>query len=260
MESVTVATAQALARDLDKRLAHILEPAMRRALAREALRDASPEVACALLSHLARNERRSGGRPPDALSDAVHRLLVERDPDQRLPYEVRSEIYGVAHELGDETVIAMLRSLPETELPSPRPPKELVDMPLGIRRSQARGNDLRLLELLAQDHDRIVLENWLRNPRVTEADVIRLAASRPVTRTALEVVYESDRWSIRQRIRACLAHNPYCPPEIAAGIVASLPLAELRSMCRGPELHETVQARLLLELDRRHVVARRGAA
>ena len=135
---------------------------------------ATAEVACALLPHLARNRRRSGGCPPDALSDAIHRLLVDSDPERRLPYETRREIYAAAHAAEEPVVTDMLRSLPESELPRPRLPKELQDVPLGVRRSQARGNDPRMLELLAQDQDRMVLDFWLRNPRVVEEDVIRL--------------------------------------------------------------------------------------
>jgi hypothetical protein len=251
MESVTVATAQALARDLDKRLAHVLEPAMRRALAREALESATPEVACSLLSHLARNERRSGGRPPDALSEAIHRLLVARDSEWGLSCELRREIYAIAREQGEEAVVEMLRPLPDSTLRKPRMPREIVDVPLGVRRSQARGTDPRLLELLARDEDPIVLEHWLQNQRVTEDDVVRLAASRPVAAAALQAIYESERWSIRTRVRSALAHNPYCPPEIGAGVVASLPLPDLRAMRRGPDLHESVRARLELELARR---------
>ena len=251
MQSVTRATAQALARDLDKRLQHILEPAMRRAVVREALLEAEPEVGCSLLAHLAQDLRRSGGSPPDALSDALHRVLVDDDPGQGLPYEVRADLYGRAHEAGEEAVAAMLRSVCEKPLPAPRLPRDLADLPLGVRRSHARGSDPRMLELLAQDDDRVVLDHWLRNPRVTEPDVVRVAASRPVAVTALQAIYESDRWSIRPSVRVALAHNPYCPPELAAGVVASLPLQELRSMRRQPDLHEVVKLRLEMELTRR---------
>ncbi len=251
METVTEATARALARDLDKRLGHILEPAMRRALVREVLLELTPELACSLLAHLVRNERRSGGRPPDALSDALQRLLIEANPDRGLPYESRAELYGAASESGEEAVAAMLRSKGERPLPEPRPPRELVDVPLGVRRSHARGSDPRMLELLAQDNDRRVLDAWLANPRITEADVIRVAASRPVAAVALQAIYECDRWSIRPSVRVALAHNPCTPSSLVAALVASLPLPELRSMRQQPDLHELVRLRLELELERR---------
>jgi hypothetical protein len=260
MDTVIEATARALARDLDKRLSHILEPVMRRTLVRESLLGATPEVGCSLLAHLARNARRSGGLPPDALSDALHRLLVEPDPERGLPYDIRSDLYRIAHASGEEAVAAMLRSLGDRGLPEPSPPRELVDLPLGVRRSYARGSDPRMLEMLSQDHDRVVLDQWLANPRVTEADVIRLAASRPVARAALQAIYESDRWSIRPRVRVALAHNPFAPPEIAAGIVASLPLRELRAMRQHSDLPEIVALRLELELTRRDPRHVRGAA
>ena len=52
-------------------------------------------------------------------------------------------------------------------------------------------------------------------------------------------------------MRAALAHNPCAPPEIAAGVVASLPLGELRAMREQPDLPEIVALRLELELRRR---------
>jgi hypothetical protein len=68
-----------------------------------------------------------------------------------------------------------------------------------------------MLELTAQDPDRRVLDHWLANPRVTEADVVRLAASRPVATPALEAIYESDRGSVRASVRVALAYKPLQP-------------------------------------------------
>ena len=251
METVIDATARALARDLDQRLGHILEPAMQRTLVREALLDADPQVGCSLLAYVVGHTRRSGGCPPDALSDALHYLLLAGETEQGVPHERRVRLYALAVEAGHEAVGTMLRRSGACRLPEPTPPKELSDLPLGVRRSHARGSDPRVLELLAQDHDRVVLDHWLANPRVVEAEVVRLAASRPVARVALQAIFESDKWSIRSSVRVALAHNPYSPPDLAASVVASLPLPDLRAMRGRPDLDEVVCQRLELELSRR---------
>ena len=148
----------------------------------------------------------------------------------------------------------MLRSVPAQEAleePERLLSKEIAEMPLGRRRALAKSNHPEWLEQLARDCDPIVIANLLQNPRTVEADVLRIAASRPVAASTLAEIAKSPRWSVRVAIRRALARNPYCPVEIATGIVASLPLEELRVMRGDPDIHPEVRAQLEAELERR---------
>jgi hypothetical protein len=245
-------TARAVVADLDRRLAHVLETGMRRHLVLDALLAAGPEATSAVLGEVERRPPSGERMVADRLRETLHDVLLGADPDCALPYEMRRDVYAAAGAAGDEAVMALLRSLPAREGPEqPRLPKELADIPLGRRRSLARGEDRRLLELLARDLDPIVIGHLLENPRLVEADVVHMAAMRPALASTLEEIFRSRRWSSRQRVRVALARNPYCPPAIATRLVSALPLPELREMRDDPHLQGPTRAYVEQELARR---------
>ena len=242
--------------DLDRKIAAVPEPAMRRRLVCEALTSSTPHFAWALLSAvLNRPPQRSSPSLSafDLLRDTLHDVLL--DPEAGgVSYALRRDMYRRAAEAGDEMVMRVLRSLPTQETldrPDLRLPRELADIPLGRRRSLARSDDPNLLEKLALDPDPIVIQHLLLNPRTREVDVQRIAAMRPVAVSTLTEIYRSPRWSMRGRVRTALARNPYCPTEIALKLVGSMPLPDLREMRSDPGLHPEMRAQVEAELLRR---------
>jgi len=243
---------------MDRKLAHVLEPRMRLTLVRECLLDLEPEAACAFLDAvLQRMPPPSPGS--DLLRDAVFQLLTlmvdEIQPGDLapLPYEFRRDVYGAALEAGRESVTRLLRTLPAQgeEESRRRLPPEVAEIPLGRRRSLAKGEDPYLLERLALDPDPTVIANLLRNPRIREPDVVRIAAMRPVPASTLHEIDRCTRWSHQPRVRVALARNPHCPVELAVKLIGSLPLPDLREMKRDPGLQPHVLEQIVHELSRR---------
>lgn len=241
-------------KDLDRKLAHVLEPRMRLALVREWLLRSDVALACALLSQVL-------ARPPladcifDPLRDCLLELIAEEaeDEDAGLGYALRRSLYEAARLRGDETLARLLRSQPAPggdDAPS-RLPRDLADVPLGQRRSLARSEDRNLLDKLALDADAAVISNLLRNPRTREQDVVRIAALRPVAVSTLREIARSSRWSQQPRVRAALARNPACPIEIAVQVMGTLPLPDLRELSRDPDLPPATLAQARAELQRR---------
>lgn len=233
---------------LDRRVEPVPEPEMRRALVLEWISDRSPRAFCEVAGAvLAR------GRAADPLRRALCDVLTSV-PCPRLPYERRKELYAEAAQRGDDEIMRLLRSVPAREKiddPERLLSKEMAEIPLGRRRAMARGNQPQWLEQLAKDCDPIVIANLLLNPRTVEADVVRIAASRPVATSALIEISKCPRWFSRNPVRKALARNPYCPVDIATGIVASLPFEDLREMRGDPDLHPDTQAQVRAELERR---------
>jgi len=126
-------------------------------------------------------------------------------------------------------------------------PPELRDVPLGRRRTLAKGSDSRVLGLLAQDPDPTVIRNLLHNPRIREPDVVRLASARPAHVSALREIGSHVRWARRPPVRVALARNPYAPVPLALQMQNGLSLHELREIEHDPTLHLDV---------RRHAVRR----
>ena len=93
-----------------------------------------------------------------------------------------------------------------------------------------------------------VVREVLKNPRLTEAVVVRIAARRPARPEPLTEIWLSARWSQRPAVRRALVLNPYLPPEVGAKIVPLLLHAELEEVAADSGLHTSLrqQAKTLL--------------
>ncbi len=122
---------------------------------------------------------------------------------------------------------------------------------LGERKSLARRPDRSMMDRLLSDPHPDVIRGLLRNPRVTEDDVVRLAARRPGRAEVLAEVARSPRWVHRARVRLTLLLNPSTPLELAAPITGLLVRQELRLVAEATHVADGVRALCLEHLERR---------
>ncbi|UCE87278.1 MAG: hypothetical protein JSU66_06025 [Deltaproteobacteria bacterium] len=242
-------------RELERRLRGIPEAAMRREVVREQLeaREA-PDAYALVFAGVRRPERERPALPH--LREALHEVLVEGGGSRDLDYERRATLYSIAAERGDEFVMRLLRSadaVAAMEDPGAALPRTVADIPLGVRRALARKWDKGLLERLLLDPDPIVIEHLLENPRVTEDDVVRIAARRPIPASTLALIRRSGRFGSRLRVRIAIARNPYCPTDLAIETVATLGGTVLHEIAQDATLHEEVRQHARDEVERRSV-------
>jgi hypothetical protein len=98
---------------------------------------------------------------------------------------------------------------------------------LGERRAMARRASRPTLDLLMRDGHPMVVRALLETPRLTEDDVVRMAARRPVSPRALTEIARHPRWPLRPRVRLALVCNPSTPVSVALPLVPLLRQAEL---------------------------------
>ncbi len=122
---------------------------------------------------------------------------------------------------------------------------------LGERKSLARRPDRETMQRLLADPHPAVIHRLLRNPRVLEDDVVRLAAKRPGRSDVLAEIARSTKWVHRPRVRIALVMNPATPPEMAARIVGLLLRPELALVAGSPGVPAPVRAVCLEHLERR---------
>lgn len=122
---------------------------------------------------------------------------------------------------------------------------------LGERKSLARKPDRATMDRLLRDPHPDVIRMVLAAPRVTEEDVLALAARRPCRPDVLTEITRQSRWAHRPRIRMALVLNPDTPLEIAAPIVGLLMRHELRLVATSPAVAAGVRALCLEHLERR---------
>ncbi len=105
--------------------------------------------------------------------------------------------------------------------------------PVGYRMSLARKALAGVIERLLFDPDARVVRVLLGNPRLTEAELLKLAASRRAHPEALEAIAQDDRWIARYPVKVALANNPATPMRIVLGLLPYLMRQDLRELSAG---------------------------
>jgi hypothetical protein len=118
----------------------------------------------------------------------------------------------------------------------------------GERTAAARRTDRLVLDRLLHDRDPRVVAALLDNPRVTERDVVRIAAMRPTVPEIPERIAQHPRWAQRYDVRKALAFNPSTPPAVATQLLPTLLRQDLQALADSgalsPAIREAVRALL----------------
>ncbi len=168
------------------------------------------------------------------------------------PDEV-SKLVAVARERGDLEAVAVFLDLQlDGVQETPHQPfldASLREVPLGARKALARKPDIKLMKRIARDQDHRVIRNLLDNPRLTEADVIRIGATRPTSPKVLEEIYGHSRWITRYAVKRVIVFNPYSPLFLSLRLLAFLNVQDLEELCRARGLNPELlnQAARVLE-------------
>ena len=212
---------------LERRLRALPERPMRRTVMVESVSNLQARELVVFLSIL--QERTRAG-----LSQArriLQELALEPHVFNDLPYERIQDAYAVARGAELSMISTMfLSSVLENNptIDEAFTGNDHMDLPLGTRRSAARGRDRFKLDRLMHDRDYRVIENLLQNPLIIERDVVRIAAMRPTRPEVLSVIAGHRKWASRYRVRKALACNPYTPSPIARRLLPTLLRQDLR--------------------------------
>jgi len=201
-----------------------------------------PEVIAAVLAQIIEAaDRRLRG------ADLLVKAMIS--PGLRFVWDEGLALQVLAHARRDGRydLAGMFLDLPpldaRLEPPPPPLPRAMAKVPLGVRRSMARRNDIGVIERLLGDPDPAVIENLLNNPRITELEVVRMAARSPVREAVLTAISRHPRWGIRHRVRVTLAHNPGTPTGITLGLLHLLLDQELEALAKDGRLSQVVTSR-----------------
>ena len=119
---------------------------------------------------------------------------------------------------------------------------KLFTLPLGVLKSRARlTRNPDELSRLAVASNASVIREVLKNPRLTEDLVVRIAARRPARPEPLEEIWRSTRWNRQPAVRRALVFNPYLSPEVAVKIVPLMAVTDLRELATDRNVHLSVR-------------------
>jgi hypothetical protein len=236
-----------------RRLAALEEGPARAGAAARALAAMPAEAAVRVVAALARSPE-AGHR---AAMAAVGQALV--GPDAALLYDHLAEVYAVAAAQDLLEVSSLLVSPPAQRAwvpPRDHAASPLANVTLGHKKTMARTHrDPDLLARLAAEGEPSVVRELLRNPLLTEAFAVRIAARRPMRPETLRLLAESRRWRTRPAVMLALVRNPWAEPAVSLKLVAVLPAAELAELGRDATVHPLLRATAA-----RLARAKRGAA
>jgi hypothetical protein len=230
---------------LVRRLAVLPEVAMREAVLVETLGALAPAEAVGVLQRVTDAAARD--------RDLGHRVAIAALAGalERLPYVVRRDLYEAAKTAGADGIARLfLDAAPVAELPPA--PEQLVpgtgrSVTLGERKTLARGGRRELVVALLGDPDASVIKSLLENPRLTERDVLAVAARRPGRGEVLRQI-SASRWCARYHVQRALVLNPATPVDVAVRLVWTLSPADLRFVGDDAQLAEPVRAQARLAL------------
>lgn len=111
---------------------------------------------------------------------------------------------------------------------------------LGERRALARQPSRATLDKLMRDPHPMVARIVLANPRITEDDVLRMAARRP---SSSQIVVEIARsWTRSPRVRMAIVLNPGSPPAVSVPLLSLVTRPELAAVMNAADLPAVVRA------------------
>lgn len=211
----------------------------------EHLRKRTPEEAAWTIAHIW--DRVAAGDP--RAQEACLGLLDSKRLSQVMQADQFKAVQAVLEADGDPSAglfqpAPSRPDSPDNEV-APRP-KE----PVGFRISLARSPTRKVWERLLFDSDVRVIRTILGNPRLTETEVVNLAASRRVASEVLEVIAQDDRWIARYPVKVALANNPTTPLRVVVGLLPYLLHQDLRAVA-GSASRAEVRERAASLLSRR---------
>lgn len=168
-----------------------------------------------------------------------------------LPYETKKEMYVAATERGMVAIARLFLTASPTAVDprllekqlAPERPLRPAGRPLtlGERKSLARTHRRDQLLLLIRDPHPEVVGILIENPHVTEAEILKIASSRPAVPESLAKLAAHPRWSVRHAVKRALVMNPSTPLADAIRIVTTLRVAELSELAADPALPEPLR-------------------
>jgi hypothetical protein len=227
---------------LIRRVTTISDRELRRMKISRLIQDTSPRLGFLVMRWLWESRDDDDPTAREMLLD----LVTTRPLIDSLGYERTRRLYTFAQREGPAEMGRLFLSKgvvagPGHRRDSQAENEKMVSISLGLRKAYARGRDRFKLDRLRFDRNPAVIRNLLRNPRVVEGDVIRVAAQRPTNPACLVEVYRSTRWISRYPLKKALAFNPYTPLDIVVALMPHLLRQDLRDLSRSKVADEQIR-------------------
>jgi hypothetical protein len=129
---------------------------------------------------------------------------------------------------------------------------KISDLSIGEKLTLARTGPRAVALLLRDDTEPSVISALMRNPALTEDDVLAIAGSDQTPSEVLFAIGTDYKWSPRYAVRLVLVRNPATPLPLALSFVSRLTQQDLRMLNQIPDINELLRRTIARILDGRY--------
>ncbi|MEE9613331.1 MAG: hypothetical protein V3W31_00065 [Thermodesulfobacteriota bacterium] len=141
----------------------------------------------------------------------------------------------------------------EEDLDSLKLHERIQRMTMGAKVKFAMMGNKEARELLIRESNKVIQQSVLRNPRVTEDEILKLTATKGTSDELLRQISKSKDWLKNYQIKSALVTNPKTPLNISMRLMAQLNEKDLASLSRSKNISSVLSstARKALELKKK---------
>jgi hypothetical protein len=122
---------------------------------------------------------------------------------------------------------------------------------LGQKIALARQSSARILAALIIEGNIQIVEPAVENPRLTEAQVLKLLARDKLPLAIVPAFCRSSRWTSVPNVALALLRYPHTPPEAATKILPHVPSADLRALVQTKTVSQILRHHIQREIAHR---------
>ena len=144
----------------------------------------------------------------------------------------------------DDRVLAEIHSETGSKNPLVAEMKRIQKLTLPQKIRLAEEGELVQRTLLYRMYGKLVFEAMLRNPRITEMEVSKLAKLGTLPVPVVQLIARKPEWIRAERVRTALLTNPRTPQAVVQKIISMLTKQDLKPLLLRRDLPPAVQAAL----------------
>jgi hypothetical protein len=122
---------------------------------------------------------------------------------------------------------------------------------LGQKIALARQSSARILAALISEGNPQVVEPAVENPRLSEAQVLKLLSREKLPLAVVPAFCRSSRWTSVPNVALALLRYPHTPPEAASNILSHIASGDLRALAQTKTVSQGMRRHIQRELARR---------
>ncbi len=105
--------------------------------------------------------------------------------------------------------------------------------------------------ILVRDSNKMVATCVMKNPRISDKEVVTFAKSRNVCNDVLREICRNKEWVKKYPVKLALVNNPKTPPAVAVRLVNQLMLHDIKMLARNKNVSSVVQTTAKVALRKR---------